>query len=104
MLQMLESINRERRYWNHIGAWIGLWHAQGISLTIEQYNVLLAAAPLLESELAKKNIQVVRPDYDVDPSAKAEAPKEEDQYEDDDEEAAEDAVAKVDDDDEEDEE
>ncbi|USP75046.1 hypothetical protein yc1106_02320 [Curvularia clavata] len=45
---------------------------KGISLTIDQYNALLAAAPLIESALAKKEIQVVRPDYDSDATAKSE--------------------------------
>ncbi|OAL51832.1 PC4-domain-containing protein [Pyrenochaeta sp. DS3sAY3a] len=39
---------------------------KGISLTIDQYNALLAAAPLLESALAKKGINVARPDYDAE--------------------------------------
>ncbi|KAH8696967.1 transcriptional Coactivator p15-domain-containing protein [Phaeosphaeriaceae sp. PMI808] len=42
---------------------------KGISLTIDQYNMLLAAAPLIEAELTKKNVQVVRPEYDADVSA-----------------------------------
>ena len=44
---------------------------QGISLTIDQYNTLLAAAPLIEATLNKKGIQVARPDYDAEPSAKS---------------------------------
>ncbi|CAI9637604.1 unnamed protein product [Alternaria burnsii] len=43
---------------------------KGISLTIDQYNALLASAPLIESALAKKDIQVVRPDYGADLGAK----------------------------------
>lgn len=43
---------------------------QGISLTIEQYNTLLASVPLLESVLAQKIIEVVRPAYDAQSSAK----------------------------------
>lgn len=43
---------------------------QGISLTVEQYNALLAAAPLIEAALAKKDIRVVRPDYEGDAGAK----------------------------------
>ncbi|KAL1609480.1 hypothetical protein SLS59_000985 [Nothophoma quercina] len=42
---------------------------KGISLSIEQYNALLAAAPLLESILTQKNIQVARPDYEADLNA-----------------------------------
>ena len=49
---------------------------QGISLSIEQYNALLAAAPLLETVLSKKNIKVARPDYKADSSA-AEAAEDE---------------------------
>ncbi|KAF2711577.1 PC4-domain-containing protein [Pleomassaria siparia CBS 279.74] len=36
---------------------------KGISLTIDQYNALLFAAPLIESVLRKKKVDVVRPDY-----------------------------------------
>ncbi|KAJ4992261.1 transcriptional Coactivator p15 [Stagonosporopsis vannaccii] len=39
---------------------------KGISLSIEQYSALLAAAPLLESVLSKKDIHVTRPHYDAD--------------------------------------
>lgn len=45
---------------------------KGISLSIDQYNAILAAAPLIESALAKKDIKVIRPDYDGDASAKPE--------------------------------
>ncbi|KAF1836397.1 PC4-domain-containing protein [Decorospora gaudefroyi] len=73
---------------------------KGISLTVDQYNTLLAAAPLIESALAQKNIQVVRPDYEADLNAKPEAPKESGkEQEDDQDEAADDAVAKVEDED-----
>ena len=55
---------------------------QGISLTIDQYNALLASAPLIESALAKKDIQVVRPDYEGDLGAKiGEHEKEEEENE-----------------------
>lgn len=54
---------------------------QGISLTIDQYNALLASAPLIESALAKKDLQVVRPDYEADLSAKIEDTKEGDEEE-----------------------
>ena len=37
---------------------------QGISLNIEQYNALVASLPLIESLLAKKGEETVRPDYD----------------------------------------
>ena len=33
---------------------------------MEQYNAFLAAAPLLESVLVKKEIQVARPNYEAD--------------------------------------
>ena len=33
-------------------------------MTLEQYNTLLAAAPLIESVLAEKNEKTVRPNYD----------------------------------------
>ena len=36
-------------------------------MTIDQYNTLLAAAPLIESALSQKNVHVVRPNYDADP-------------------------------------
>jgi hypothetical protein len=50
---------------------------QGISLSIEQYNTLLAAAPLIEALLAKKGEKTVRPDYSSAPAAKAEEEEEE---------------------------
>ncbi|KAL6710461.1 hypothetical protein ACN47E_008509 [Coniothyrium glycines] len=56
---------------------------KGISLTIDQYNALLAAAPLIEAALAKKDIQVVRPDYEADLETKVQAA---DENEEDDEE------------------
>lgn len=74
---------------------------QGISLTVDQYNALLAAAPLLESVLAQKKIEVVRPDYDADLSAKPEAEKDDDKDEEEEDEQAQ--VNKVEDDDEEEE-
>ncbi|KAF3010845.1 hypothetical protein E8E13_008922 [Curvularia kusanoi] len=39
---------------------------KGISLSVDQYNALLAAAPLLESVLVKKDLQVARPNYEAD--------------------------------------
>jgi len=42
---------------------------QGIALSLDQYNAFLTATPLLESVLSKRDIQVVRPDYDADPNA-----------------------------------
>lgn len=42
---------------------------QGIALSLDQYNALLTAAPLLESVLSKMDVQVARPDYDADPTA-----------------------------------
>lgn len=38
---------------------------QGISLSIDQYNALLAAAPLLETVLHKKDVPVTRPNYEA---------------------------------------
>ncbi|KAF2001350.1 PC4-domain-containing protein [Amniculicola lignicola CBS 123094] len=69
---------------------------KGISLTVEQYNALLAAAPLLESVLAKKGETTTRPEYggktlaatddgDEDEEAVAKAEDEEDKDEEDDE-------------------
>jgi hypothetical protein len=68
---------------------------KGIALTLEQYNNLLAAAPLLEQVLREKGEEVVRPDYDSKPVVlvKDEEDKEE--------EVEEGAVRKVDDEDEE---
>lgn len=40
-------------------------------MTLDQYNALLTAAPLLESVLAKENLEVARPNYDSPPSAAA---------------------------------
>ncbi|KAL1597138.1 hypothetical protein SLS60_008720 [Paraconiothyrium brasiliense] len=37
---------------------------KGISLSIDQYNAFLAAAPLLESVLTEKEEKVARPNYD----------------------------------------
>ncbi|KAI4611773.1 hypothetical protein J4E83_008024 [Alternaria metachromatica] len=73
---------------------------KGISLTIDQYNALLASAPLIESALAKKDIQVVRPDYEADLSAKAEDKKEgdEEEAEEDEDESAKKAADDEDDD------
>ena len=42
---------------------------QGIALSLDQYNAFLTAAPLLESVLSKRDVQVVRPDYDADLNA-----------------------------------
>jgi hypothetical protein len=71
-------------------------------MTVEQYNILLAAAPLLESALAKKNVQTVRPDYDADLNAVTETPEVEDaETEDKDDDEHEEAVGKVNDDEEE---
>lgn len=39
---------------------------QGIALSLDQYNAFLTAVPLLESILSKEDVQVVRPDYDID--------------------------------------
>ncbi|XP_014556517.1 hypothetical protein COCVIDRAFT_26735 [Bipolaris victoriae FI3] len=71
---------------------------KGISLSIDQYNALLAAAPLIESALAKKDIKVIRPDYDGDAGAKPET-KEDSKEE---EEVAEGETNKEDDDEEDD--
>ncbi|KAH7378274.1 transcriptional Coactivator p15-domain-containing protein [Pyrenochaeta sp. MPI-SDFR-AT-0127] len=60
-----------REYWINDGG--ELKPGKGISLTIDQYNTLLAAAPLIESALAQKDIPVVRPDYDAALSGKVEA-------------------------------
>jgi hypothetical protein len=49
-----------------------------MTMTIQQYNTLLGAAPLLEAALAKQDIQVTRSDYDADVDAATETPKEED--------------------------
>jgi len=37
---------------------------KGISLPIDQYNALLASAPLIETILRKMKQEVVRPNYD----------------------------------------
>jgi len=68
---------------------------QGISLTVEQYATLLSAAPLLEAALAKKNVQIPRPDYDADFSAAKTATEQEGGDEAD--EGEEEAAGKVDD-------
>ncbi|KAI4612072.1 hypothetical protein J4E80_007526 [Alternaria sp. BMP 0032] len=74
----------------------------GISLTVDQYNALLASAPLIESALAKKDIQVVRPDYEADLNAKTEDKMEatEDEDEEKEDETAKKADEEGDDDDE----
>ena len=73
---------------------------QGISLTIDQYNALLASAPLIESALAKKDVQVVRPDYEADLSAKIEDKKagDEEEADEDEDESAKKAADDEDDD------
>jgi len=53
---------------------------QGISLSIDQYNALLAAAPLLESVLEKREQKTVRPEYDG-PRAEAVKPEIKDEEE-----------------------
>ncbi|KAJ4383607.1 hypothetical protein N0V86_001662 [Didymella sp. IMI 355093] len=65
---------------------------QGISLSLDQYNALLTAAPLLESVLSKKEVQVARPDYNAGSGVAEVDEKEEEQgpvakvdYEEDDE-------------------
>ncbi|ORY15945.1 transcriptional Coactivator p15-domain-containing protein [Clohesyomyces aquaticus] len=50
---------------------------KGISLSIEQYNTLLAAAPLIESLLVEKGERTVRPDYSDVPVAKVDDEKNE---------------------------
>lgn len=42
---------------------------QGTALSLDQYNALLTAAPLLESVLSKKDAQIARSDYDSEPTA-----------------------------------
>jgi uridine kinase len=64
---------------------------KGIALTMEQYNNLLAAAPLLEEVLKGKGEEVVRPDYDAKPVVPVK----------DEEDEEEEVVGKVDDDEEE---
>ncbi|KAH7091436.1 transcriptional Coactivator p15-domain-containing protein [Paraphoma chrysanthemicola] len=44
---------------------------KGISLNIDQYNALLASIPLIESILAEKEVEVVRPDYEANLNATA---------------------------------
>lgn len=50
---------------------------QGISLPLEQYNALLASAPLIESVLVNSKEEVVRPDYGGGATAAAPADEEE---------------------------
>ncbi|KAF2445957.1 PC4-domain-containing protein [Karstenula rhodostoma CBS 690.94] len=46
---------------------------KGISLPIDQYNALLAAAPLLETVLAEREEKTVRPKYDGEGAKPVEA-------------------------------
>ncbi|KAH6643622.1 transcriptional Coactivator p15-domain-containing protein [Boeremia exigua] len=64
-----------REYWANDGGELKPGK-KGISLSIEQYNALLAAAPLLESVLAKKDIQATRPQYGAEANT-AEDPEDE---------------------------
>ncbi|KAF2823036.1 PC4-domain-containing protein [Ophiobolus disseminans] len=72
---------------------------KGISLTTDQYITLLTAAPLIEAALAKKNIQVPRPDYDADFSA-PNAPEDKEKADDAAEDEVKEAVGKADNDEE----
>ncbi|KAF1963731.1 PC4-domain-containing protein [Byssothecium circinans] len=49
---------------------------KGIALSMDQYNALVAAMPLIETVLVDKKEDVVRPDYDA-PLATADAEEEE---------------------------
>ena len=55
---------------------------------MEQYNALLAAAPLIESVLAERNEPTVRPNYDGEMAkpAKSEEEEEKDEEEEEDDE------------------
>ncbi|KZM22297.1 uncharacterized protein EKO05_0000174 [Ascochyta rabiei] len=66
-----------REYWTNEGGELKPGK-KGISLSVEQYNALLAAAPILESVLRKKDIEVARPDYEakLDATAPVEEAKE----------------------------
>ncbi|KAF1979829.1 PC4-domain-containing protein [Bimuria novae-zelandiae CBS 107.79] len=82
-----------REYWTDDGGQVKPGK-KGISLTMEQYNTLLAAVPLIESVLTQRNEKTVRPNYDGEIAQPAKA-----------EESAQDqdAEAKSEDDDEEEE-
>ncbi|KAF2877743.1 transcriptional Coactivator p15-domain-containing protein [Massariosphaeria phaeospora] len=83
---------------------------KGISLSVEQYNALLAAAPLIGSVLEQMNETVVRPDYSeealaaLNKDAEQEAPEEVAAAKDQDQDEAEDMNEEVKEEDEDDEE
>jgi hypothetical protein len=60
--------------------------AQGISLSIEQYQTLLSVLPQVESALKAKSIDVPRPDYSSAPSKKSASNESADDDDDDDDE------------------
>ncbi|KAJ4303264.1 hypothetical protein N0V90_002157 [Kalmusia sp. IMI 367209] len=74
---------------------------KGISLSIEQYNALLAALPLLESVLIEREDKTVRPNYD---GASAQPDDNDDDDEDDDDDVGPQGGVRDEDEDEEDEE
>ena len=53
---------------------------------MEQYNALLAAAPLIESVLTERNESTVRPNYDGEMAKPAKAEEEEEKGEEEEEE------------------
>ena len=63
-----------------------LIHLQGISLTIDQYNVIMSVLPDMEHALSAKGVDVTRPDFSGAGAEKAgdDEPEEEDEKDDED--------------------